>query len=38
MALSEMNSKLFRMINNLGKQYTDLNPLFVFIAEYMIFS
>ncbi|MFE4145190.1 undecaprenyl-diphosphatase [Peribacillus sp. YIM B13472] len=37
MALSEMNSKLFRMINNLGKQYTDLNPFFVFIAEYMIF-
>ncbi|WP_260288553.1 undecaprenyl-diphosphatase [Peribacillus aracenensis] len=37
MALSEMNSTLFRMINNLGKQYTDLNPFFVFIAEYMIF-
>ncbi|MBT2647595.1 undecaprenyl-diphosphatase [Bacillus sp. ISL-34] len=37
MVLSEMNSKLFRMINNLGKQYTDLNPFFVFIAEYMIF-
>ncbi|MES1041661.1 undecaprenyl-diphosphatase [Peribacillus simplex] len=37
MALSEMNSKLFRMINNLGKQYPDLNPFFVFIAEYMIF-
>jgi undecaprenyl-diphosphatase len=37
MALSEMNSNLFRMINNLGKQYTDLNPFFVFIAEYMIF-
>lgn len=37
MALSEMNSNLFRMINNLGKQYTDLNPFFVFISEYMIF-
>ncbi|MGW8429195.1 undecaprenyl-diphosphatase [Peribacillus simplex] len=37
MALSEMNSTLFRMINNLGKQYTDLNPFFVFIAEYMIY-
>lgn len=37
MALSEMNSNLFKMINNLGKQYTDLNPFFVFIAEYMIF-
>ncbi|MED4635198.1 undecaprenyl-diphosphatase [Peribacillus frigoritolerans] len=37
MALSEMNSNLFRMINNLGTQYTDLNPFFVFIAEYMIF-
>ncbi|MGE7907163.1 undecaprenyl-diphosphatase [Peribacillus sp. NPDC094092] len=37
MALSEMNSSLFRMVNNLGKQYTDLNPFFVFIAEYMIY-
>ncbi|MFE4814527.1 undecaprenyl-diphosphatase [Peribacillus simplex] len=37
MALSEMNSTLFRMINNLGKQYADLNPFFVFIAEYMIY-
>lgn len=37
MALSEINIHWFRMINDLGKQYTSLNPFFVFIAEYMVF-
>ncbi|WP_170169136.1 undecaprenyl-diphosphatase [Mesobacillus subterraneus] len=31
-----MNVELFRMINNLGKEYQILNPVFVFIAEYTI--
>lgn len=33
----EQNVTLFRMINNLGKEYTYLNPVFIFIAEYMVF-
>jgi undecaprenyl-diphosphatase len=31
-----MNEHLFRLINNLGKEYTILNPGVVFIAEYMV--
>jgi undecaprenyl-diphosphatase len=31
-----MNENLFRLINDLGKQYTFFNPIFVFIAEYMV--
>jgi undecaprenyl-diphosphatase len=31
-----MNEYLFRLINNLGKEYTILNPGVVFIAEYMV--
>jgi undecaprenyl-diphosphatase len=30
-----MNENLFRLINDLGKQHTFYNPIFVFIAEYM---
>ncbi|MGG2016439.1 undecaprenyl-diphosphatase [Bacillus sp. S10(2024)] len=33
----EENINLFRMINDLGKQYPYLNPAMVFIAEYMVF-
>jgi undecaprenyl-diphosphatase len=35
--LNEVNINFFRMINDLGKQQTYLNPAFVFIAEYMVF-
>lgn len=31
-----MNESLFRLINDLGKQYTFFNPIFVFIAEYTV--
>lgn len=32
----EVNQKLFRLINELGKEYVSFNPAFVFIAEYMV--
>lgn len=32
-----MNTNVFRMINDLGKQYDYLNPSAIFIAEYMVF-
>ncbi|CDQ41583.1 hypothetical protein BN990_03956 [Virgibacillus salexigens] len=32
-----MNIDLFRMVNNLGKDLTYLNPTIVFVAEYMVF-
>ncbi len=35
--MNEININLFRMINDLGKQQTYLNPTLVFIAEYMVF-
>lgn len=31
-----MNENLFRIVNDLGKQNTFLNPYFIFIAEYMV--
>jgi undecaprenyl-diphosphatase len=31
-----MNEYLFRLINELGKEYTLFNPIVVFIAEYMV--
>jgi undecaprenyl-diphosphatase len=31
-----MNEYLFRLINDLGKQHTFINPIFIFIAEYMV--
>ncbi|KEF37904.1 Undecaprenyl-diphosphatase [Schinkia azotoformans MEV2011] len=37
MALSEANIYLFRLINDLGKQYPHFNSSFVFIAEYMVY-
>lgn len=33
----ELNTNVFRMINDLGKQYDYLNPSAIFIAEYMVF-
>lgn len=35
--LSGLNNSIFRMINDLGKQFTYLNPVIAFIAEYMVF-
>ncbi|MFJ7755771.1 undecaprenyl-diphosphatase [Peribacillus muralis] len=37
MSLTESNVHLFRMINDLGKQYAYLNPAAIFIAEYTVF-
>lgn len=37
MDFSEVNIALFRLVNDLGKEYTYLNPVFSFIAEYMVF-
>lgn len=36
MVISEVNIQLFRMINDLGKHYTFINPGMIFIAEYMV--
>lgn len=36
MGLSELNIQSFRFINNFGKEYTFLNPYFVFVAEYLV--
>lgn len=33
-----VNIYLFRMINDLGKEYTFFNPFFVFIAEYTLYA
>lgn len=33
----EINIELFRMINDLGKEYEFLNPFFVFFAKYTIY-
>lgn len=35
MALTEVNQELFRDINDLGKEFDMINPVFVFLAEYM---
>ncbi|PLT27614.1 undecaprenyl-diphosphatase [Peribacillus deserti] len=35
--MSEINVDAFRMINDIGKEYTSLNPIAIFIAEYMVF-
>ena len=32
--MMDINSSLFRLINDLGFQMPALNPVFVFIAEY----
>lgn len=33
----ELNIELFRMINDLGKEYPFLNPIFVFFAQYTLY-
>lgn len=38
MSYSQINEDLFRLINDLGKQYSWLNPVSVFTAEYMIYA
>lgn len=37
MSFSEFHLDIFRAINDLGKQFPSLNPLAVFVAEYMIY-
>ena len=34
--ISEMNINMFRMINDLGKEDSVLNPIMIFIAEYLV--
>ncbi|MFP5114343.1 undecaprenyl-diphosphatase [Bacillaceae bacterium C204] len=36
MSISELNINLFRIINDIGKDFTYLNPAMIFIAEYMV--
>jgi len=35
--LSDINIYLFRMVNDLGKEYKILNPIMVLVAEYTVF-
>ena len=37
MSFSQFNIDIFRAINDLGKQYSFLNPTIVFLAEYMVY-
>ncbi|MDM5154971.1 undecaprenyl-diphosphatase [Bacillus sp. DX1.1] len=37
MSFSQLNIDVFRSINDLGKQYSSLNPIVVFLAEYMLY-
>ncbi|MFP3886768.1 undecaprenyl-diphosphatase [Priestia filamentosa] len=37
MSVSDLNTDLFRIINDLGKQYSSLNMPMIFIAEYMVY-
>ncbi|WML41115.1 undecaprenyl-diphosphatase [Neobacillus sp. OS1-2] len=37
MSLSQVNIDAFRAINNLGKEYDSLNPIAIFMAEYMLY-
>lgn len=37
MSFSQLNVDVFRLINDLGKQYSSLNPFVVFLAEYMLY-
>jgi undecaprenyl-diphosphatase len=36
MTISEINIHFFRIINDLGKEYSPFNPVMIFIAEYMV--
>ncbi|MBD3108517.1 undecaprenyl-diphosphatase [Bacillus sp. AGMB 02131] len=35
--MMETNAQIFKAINNLGKEYTFLNPFFIFIADYTLY-
>lgn len=35
--MMEINTQIFRAINDLGKEYSFLNPFFVFIADYTVY-
>ncbi|MDN3019874.1 undecaprenyl-diphosphatase [Paenibacillus sp. BSR1-1] len=37
MAFSKINIDVFRSINDLGSQFSALNPVVIFMAEYMLF-
>ncbi|PEX45035.1 undecaprenyl-diphosphatase, partial [Bacillus cereus] len=37
MSFSQLNIDAFRAINDLGKQYSSLNSIMVFLAEYMVY-
>ncbi|UHA71767.1 undecaprenyl-diphosphatase [Paenibacillus sp. 481] len=37
MSFSEWNIEIFRVINDLGKQYPDLNPIAIFVAEPLLY-
>ncbi len=37
MTNSETNITLFRAVNDIGKEYPDINPLFIFFAEYTVY-
>lgn len=37
MSFSQLNIDAFRSINDLGKQYAALNPVVVFLAEYILY-
>lgn len=37
MSLSKLNIDVFRSINDLGTQYSFLNPVVIFLAEYMLY-
>ncbi|WP_010269997.1 undecaprenyl-diphosphatase [Paenibacillus senegalensis] len=38
MSYAEMNEAIFRLINDLGKQFTWLNPISVVTAEYTVYA
>jgi len=37
MSISQVNIDVFRVINDLGKEYDSLNPIAIFIADYMVY-
>lgn len=37
-SMRDINVELFRLINDLGKEFTALNPVMIFIAEYVLYA
>jgi undecaprenyl-diphosphatase len=37
MSISQLNVDVFRAINDIGKEHTSLDPIAIFMADYMIF-